>query len=42
MIEKWVHPVTKKRTGMCPCMMPYVMDEMFHVFQGMGANDLDG
>ena len=35
-------PCNQKRTGMHPCMMLYAMDEMSHVFQGMGANDLDG
>ena len=31
----------QKRTGMCLCMMLYDMDEMFHVFWGAGANDLN-
>ena len=34
-------PCVPKRTGMHPCMMLYAMDEMFHVFQGMGDNDVD-
>ena len=35
-------PCNQKRMGMHPHMMLYAMDEMFHIFQGMGANDLDG
>ena len=35
-------PCNQKRTGTCPCMMLYAIDEMFHILQGMGANDLDG
>ena len=35
-------PCNRKRTGMCPCMMLYAMDEMFHVFWGVGGNNLDG
>ena len=35
-------PCNKERTGTCPHMMLYAMNEMFHVFQGMGANDLKG
>ena len=35
-------PCIQKRTGMHPCMMLYAMDEMFHVFQGVGANDVNG
>ena len=35
-------PCNQKRTGMHPCMMLYAMDEMFHVFQGMGTNGLNG
>ena len=35
-------PCIQKRTGMCPHMMLYAMDEMFHVFWGVGANDVDG
>ena len=32
----------QKRTGTCPRMMLYAMDEMFHVFRGVGANNLYG
>ena len=35
-------PCNQKRMRTCPRMMLYAMDEMFHVFQGMGANDLNG
>ena len=31
-----------KRTRMHPHMMLYAMDEMFHVFRGVGANNVDG
>ena len=34
-------PCNQKRTGMHPCMMLYAMDEMFHIFQGVGANNLN-
>ena len=30
-----------KHMGSCPKMLLYVLDELFHVFRGMGANDLD-
>ena len=35
-------PCILKRTGTHSCMILYAMDEMFHVFQGVGANDVDG
>ena len=35
-------PCNQKRTGTCPHMMLYAMDEMFHLFWGVGANNLDG
>ena len=35
-------PCNQKRTETCPHMMLYAMDEMFHIFWGMGANNLDG
>ena len=35
-------PCIQKRTGLCPCMMLYAMDEMFHIFRGVGANDVNG
>ena len=35
-------PCILKRTRMCPRMMLYAMDEMFHIFQGMGDNNVDG
>ena len=35
-------PCNQKRTGTCPRMILYVMDEMLHIFQGVGASDLNG
>ena len=35
-------PCNQKRTGTCPHMMLYAMDEMFHIFWGMRANDVNG
>ena len=35
-------PCILKRTRKCPCMMLSAMDEMFHIFQGMGDNDVNG
>ena len=35
-------PCNQKRTRMHPHMMPYAMDEMFHIFRGVGANNLNG
>ena len=35
-------PCSVRCTGSCPRMLLYVLDELFHVFQGVGANDLDG
>ena len=34
-------PCILKRTWTCPWMMLYAVDEMFHVFQGVGANNVD-
>ena len=35
-------PIDLRRTGMHLHMMLYVLDELFNVFQGVGANDIDG
>ena len=35
-------PCSIKHTGSCPKMLLYALDELFHVFRGMGTNDLDG
>ena len=35
-------PIDLKRTGTCPCMMLYTLDELFYVFWGIGTNDIDG
>ena len=35
-------PCNQKRTGTHPHMMLYAMDEMFHIFWGMAANDVNG
>ena len=35
-------PYDKKWEGMCPNMLLCALDELFHVFRGVGANDTDG
>ena len=35
-------PIDVLRTSTCPCMMLYVLDELFYVYRGVGANDVDG
>ena len=35
-------PCSVKCMGSHPKMLLYALDELFHVFQGMGTNDLDG
>ena len=34
-------PCILKRTRMCPCMMLYAIDKMFHVLRGVGDNNVD-
>ena len=36
-----LHPCSMKLAGSCPKMLLYVLDDLFHVFWGVGANDLD-
>ena len=35
-------PINVLRTGTCLHMMLYVLDELFYVYRGVGANDMDG
>ena len=35
-------PYDKLREGMHPKMLLYTLDKLFHVFKGVGANDLNG
>ena len=35
-------PIDLKRTGTCPRMMLYTLDELFYMFRGIGTNDIDG
>ena len=37
-----LHPCSVKCTGPCPKMLLYVLNELFHVFWGVGANGLYG
>ena len=34
-------PIDLRRTGTHPCMMLYTLDELFYMFWGIGANDID-
>ena len=34
-------PIDLRRTGACPCMILYALDELFYVFQGVGSNYID-
>ena len=35
-------PIDLRRTGMCPHMMLYALDEFFYVFRGIGVNAING
>ena len=35
-------PVTRCMKGCAPKMLLYALDELFYVFSGVGAKDLDG
>ena len=35
-------PIDVLRTGSHPCMLLYVLDELFYVYKGVGVNDMDG
>ena len=35
-------PIDVLRTGSCPCMLLYMLDELFYVYRGVGVNDTDG
>ena len=34
-------PINVLRTGICPCMLLYMLDELFYVYKGVGGNDVD-
>ena len=35
-------PIDLRRTGTCPHMMLYTLDELFYMFQGIATNHIDG
>ena len=42
LLHETLVPYNKKQEGMQPKMLLYALDELFHAFKGVGANDIDG
>ena len=42
LMKETLTPLWKTVWGTCPKMLLYALNELFHVFRGVGASDLDG